>query len=180
MRFPDAISRNDAVGQASRLSLTLNTRLEAEGSSTRWRPPKSAKNFKMETGATPVLRVLFGSLGIVSTAWFRISGVGVYARPHHEPLVAQVSKPAVSPTSKSAGTRRCTSSGFGNPRYSRLGSLRYVPAPVQGTVPGSAGVSPASSGFRLPTRRRDAGAPRRFMVRADTSRHPLKTSRRLK
>ena len=33
----------------------------------------------------------------------------------------------------------------------------------RGTVPGSAGVSPASSGFRLPTGRRDAGAPRRFM-----------------
>jgi len=30
------------------------------------------------------------------------------------------------------------------------------------TVPGSAGVSPASSGFRLPTGRRDAGAPRRL------------------
>ena len=48
-------------------------------------------------------------------------------------LVAQVSKPAVSPTSKSAGTRRCTRSGFGNPRHSRLGSLRYAPAPVQGS-----------------------------------------------
>ena len=41
--------------------------------------------------------------------------------------VAQASKPAVSPTSKSAGRRlrRCVS-GFGNPRYSRLGSLRYA------------------------------------------------------
>jgi spermidine synthase len=36
--------------------------------------------------------------------------------------------------------------------------------PTGGTVPGSAGVSPACSGFRLPTGRRDAGAPRRFMV----------------
>jgi len=36
----------------------------------------------------------------------------------------------------------------------------------RGTVPGSAGVSPASSGFRLPTGRRDAGAPRRFMESA--------------
>jgi len=41
--------------------------------------------------------------------------------------VAQVSKPAVSPTSKSAElqTVRATR-GFGNPRYSRLGSLRYI------------------------------------------------------
>ena len=39
--------------------------------------------------------------------------------------VAQVSKPAVSPISKSA--RRATACGLrvGNPRYSRLGSLRY-------------------------------------------------------
>jgi len=40
--------------------------------------------------------------------------------------VAQASKPAVSPTSKSAG---CSPprppGGFGNPRYNRLGSLRY-------------------------------------------------------
>ena len=35
----------------------------------------------------------------------------------------------------------------------------------RGAIPGSAGVSPASSGFRLPTGRRDAGAPRRFMER---------------
>ncbi len=55
--------------------------------------------------------------------------------------VAQVSKPAVSPISKSAraaafragaagrgvaGSR--ATSGFGNPRYSRLGSLRYAAA----------------------------------------------------
>jgi hypothetical protein len=136
MSFLDAISRNDAAGQARRLS--------------------------------------HACCSAASTAWFRISGVGVYARPHHEPLVARVSKPVYpenfrgwSPTSKSAGTRRCTSSGFGNPRSSRLGSRRYVPAPVQGAVPGSAGVSPANSGFRLPTGRRDAGAPRRFMVKAD-------------
>jgi hypothetical protein len=42
-------------------------------------------------------------------------------------LVAQASKPAVSPTSKSAGCRMGRSvGGFGNPRYSRLGSLRYA------------------------------------------------------
>ena len=35
------------------------------------------------------------------------------------------------------------------------------------TIPGSAGVPPANSGFRLPTGRRDAGAPRRFMGRAN-------------
>ena len=40
--------------------------------------------------------------------------------------VAQVSKPAVSPTSKSAGRQpRRARGGFRNPRYSRLGSLRY-------------------------------------------------------
>jgi hypothetical protein len=37
--------------------------------------------------------------------------------------VAQVSKPAVSPTSKSASD--IAAGGFGNPRHSRLGSLRY-------------------------------------------------------
>jgi hypothetical protein len=47
--------------------------------------------------------------------------------------VAQVSKPAVSPISKSAGLRiiqlpvcRTTSCGFGNPRHSRFGNLRYT------------------------------------------------------
>ncbi|MGB7746488.1 MAG: hypothetical protein WBN75_04295 [Verrucomicrobiia bacterium] len=35
--------------------------------------------------------------------------------------------------------------------------------PTGGTFPGSAGVSPACSGFRLPTGQRDAGAPRRLM-----------------
>ena len=53
-------------------------------------------------------------------------------------LVAQVSKPAVSPISKSAGAAEFraratnwsvsagrTRRGFGNPRHSRLGSLRY-------------------------------------------------------
>ena len=57
----------------------------------------------------------------------------------HCPPVAQVSKPAVSPISKSAGAAGFrgraasrggaddrTASGFGNPRYSRLGSLRYA------------------------------------------------------
>ena len=47
-------------------------------------------------------------------------------------VVAQVSKPAVSPISKSAGLRNSSSAAkgrgpcrFGNPRYSRLGGLRY-------------------------------------------------------
>ena len=35
------------------------------------------------------------------------------------------------------------------------------------TIPGRAGVQPASSGFRLPTGRRDAGAPGRFMGRGE-------------
>ena len=44
------------------------------------------------------------------------------------------------------------------------GISRFEPL-SRGTVPGSAGVSPASASFRLPTGRRDAGAPRRFMGR---------------
>ena len=64
-------------------------------------------------------------------------------------LVAQVSKPAVSPISKSAAatdfpacaaSRRVaggrTACGFRNPRYSRLGSLRYKGA-VRGCDPGA-------------------------------------------
>ncbi|MGB7749462.1 MAG: hypothetical protein WBN75_19490 [Verrucomicrobiia bacterium] len=44
-------------------------------------------------------------------------------------------------------------------------NLRRQPAEAKrGTFPGSAGVSPASSSFRLPTGRRDAGAPKRFMA----------------
>src|SRR5690242_5124987 len=39
--------------------------------------------------------------------------------------VAQVSKPAVSPTSKSAAAAMPTRRRFGNLRYGRLGSLRY-------------------------------------------------------
>ena len=40
--------------------------------------------------------------------------------------VVQVSKPAVSPISKSADRRKKQSArGFGNPRYSRFGNLRY-------------------------------------------------------
>ena len=41
-------------------------------------------------------------------------------------FVAQVSKPAVSPTSKSAGVTWIRARGFGNPRHRRLGSLRHV------------------------------------------------------
>ena len=52
--------------------------------------------------------------------------------------VAQVSKPAVSPISKSAGRPAFRgASGFGNPRHSRLGSLRYVSvaaSPERGSV----------------------------------------------
>jgi len=39
--------------------------------------------------------------------------------------VAQVSKPAVSPISKSAGVSVFNGRRFRNLRYSRLGSLRY-------------------------------------------------------
>ena len=53
-------------------------------------------------------------------------------------------------------------------RFPRTDS-RFEPL-NRGTVPGSAGVSPASSGFRLPTGRRDAGAPRRFMSRVGVRR----------
>ncbi|MEK7706423.1 MAG: hypothetical protein AAB380_00300, partial [Verrucomicrobiota bacterium] len=48
--------------------------------------------------------------------------------PSRMTAVAQVSKPAVSPTSKSAGAGASVACGFGNPRYSRLGSLRYITA----------------------------------------------------
>jgi ribosomal protein L44E len=44
-----------------------------------------------------------------------------------EHLVAQTSKSAVSPISKSARREARTVGGFGNPRHSRLGSLRYAP-----------------------------------------------------
>ena len=42
----------------------------------------------------------------------------------------------------------------------------------RGAIPGSAGVSPASSDFWLPTGRRDAGAPRRFMGRCRRPQFP--------
>jgi hypothetical protein len=41
-----ALSRNDAVGQASRLSLTFNDRLEAMFSKVSGRPPKGEGKFK--------------------------------------------------------------------------------------------------------------------------------------
>ena len=41
-------------------------------------------------------------------------------------VVAQVSQPAVSPISKSAKRATECVCGFGNPRYSRLGGLRYA------------------------------------------------------
>ena len=66
---------------------------------------------------------------------------GSPARHPRTAPVAQVSKPAVSPISKSAGGEGVgwlglfrstaggrTISGFGNPQYSRLGSLRYAGA----------------------------------------------------
>jgi hypothetical protein len=40
-------------------------------------------------------------------------------------VVAQVSKPAVSPIYNRQRVQRLGAGGFGNPRYSRLGSLRY-------------------------------------------------------
>src|SRR5581483_5041407 len=82
-----------------------------------------------------------------------------YLQSAQLPLVAQVSKPAVSPISKSAarrslGERRKVrpASGFGNPRYSRLGSLRYVAA--FGHTPGS--VIPVTS---HPVRRCSTASP---------------------
>ena len=41
-------------------------------------------------------------------------------------------------------------------QWVRIGAMN------RGAIPGSAGVSPASSDFRFATGRRDAGAPRRF------------------
>jgi hypothetical protein len=49
------LGRKDSVGQASRLSLTLNERLEARVSKAGGRAPKGKGSFQMETGATPVL-----------------------------------------------------------------------------------------------------------------------------
>ena len=89
-----------------------------------------------------------GSLRYTGAVRGCVAGVGT-ACPHAQRFaerlraapVAQVSKPAVSPISKSAGAagfrarakRRSvvggrTARGFGNPRYSRLGSLRYTAA----------------------------------------------------
>jgi hypothetical protein len=61
----------------------------------------------------------------------------------------------------------CPSPRLGGARFFRT-NLRFEPLNL-GTVPGIAGVSPASSGFRLPTGRRDAGAPRRFRGWGKTS-----------
>ncbi len=58
--------------------------------------------------------------------------------------------------------------GFGIQANGAHGVTRPTPASrFRGAFPGSAGVPPACSSFRLRTGRRDAGAPRRFMVRAD-------------
>jgi len=66
--------------------------------------------------------------------------------------VAQASKPAVSPASKSAACRVArTSGGFGNPRYGRLGSLRYgqrVKYPGQGVGAGVIETAPLWLGPR--------------------------------
>ncbi len=43
----------------------------------------------------------------------------------------------------------------------------------RGAIPGSAGVSPASSGFPLPTGRRDAGVPRTFTEREKNSQNAI-------
>jgi hypothetical protein len=59
------LSRNHAVGQASRRSLTLNHRLEAGLLKRVGSHQKRKGNFQMETGATPVLRKRAG----VSRAW---------------------------------------------------------------------------------------------------------------
>ena len=82
-------------------------------------------------------------------------------------------QPGISYCSKRGG--RFSLSGGRGPGISP-NELRFEPL-NRGTVPGSAGVSPASFGFRLPTGRQDAGAPRRFMERASANLIPLKTSR---
>jgi hypothetical protein len=71
---------------------------------------------------------------------------------------------AFAPGSSSFQLHR-SGGGEAGVRFSRTNS-RFEPL-NRDTIPGSAGVSPASSGFRLPTGRRDTGAPRRFMGRAD-------------
>src|SRR5581483_4657439 len=90
------------------------------------------------------------------------------AGPHPNHDVAQVSKPAVSPISKSAarrslGERRKVrlASGFGNPRHSRLGSLRY---PRSAQLPLVAQVSkPAVSPISKSAARRSLGSAGRFV-----------------
>jgi DNA-binding NarL/FixJ family response regulator len=56
-----------------------------------------------------------------------VSGFDVLRALAPDEMVAQVSKPAVSPTSQSARrTPTRVARRFGNLRHSRLGSLRYV------------------------------------------------------
>ena len=64
---------------------------------------------------------------------------------------------ALPPQSKTWRTFGWFVESFDLQQWMRIGAI------YRGTYPGSAGVPPASSGFRLPTGRRDAGAPRRFM-----------------
>ena len=52
------------------------------------------------------------------------------------------------------------------------GISRYEPL-NRDTIPGSAGVSPASSGLQFPTGRRDAGAPRRSIGRGASTQKPI-------
>ncbi len=74
------------------------------------------------------------------------------------------------------------SSGEGRGEISRK-EMSHIEPLNRGTISGSAGVPPASSGLQFPTGRRDAGAPRRFMERGRNCR-PLSAfhsySRRLR
>jgi len=81
----------------------------------------------------PLLRTISGVLfgfGMASFLWVPLRAwpgyFASYLAASDGGPVAQASKPAVSPTSKSAGCPPAPApGGFGNPRYSRPGSLRY-------------------------------------------------------
>jgi hypothetical protein len=119
----------------------------------------------------------------IGTDYYRgmVSGVGTLKR-------SKLRAPQATPNRLPQCVLTPGSSTFSEDRFTLALTMN------RGIVPGSAGVSPASSLFRLPTGRRDAGAPKRFMRRAGvisdfmvmpnescfTPCHPLKLSRNLK
>ncbi len=81
-------------------------------------------------------------------------------------VVAQVSKPAVSPISNRQGVGMSsapglrTACGFGNPRYSRFGNLRYAGAPGAQARRATMSMAPTREfGRQMDRRRQEEGAP---------------------